>query len=146
MNTENEERELRWDDTIEKDDQFILLPEGDYDFTVESFDRGRHPGSDKMPPCNKAVLRIRIDTPKESVILTHNLFLHTRSEWRLSEFFTAIGQKKKGETLRMNWNTVPGSKGRLKLGTRVHEGNTYNDIKKFYPPKSAASNFTPGKF
>ena len=34
----NEGRALGWDDYIEKDaDEFILLPEGDYNFTVESF-------------------------------------------------------------------------------------------------------------
>ena len=43
------ERELDWNDEIEKDSDFTLLPEGDYDFTVESFERGRHPGSDKLP-------------------------------------------------------------------------------------------------
>lgn len=146
MNYEDNERELNWDDTIEKDSQFILLPEGDYDFTVESFDRGRHPGSEKMPPCNMAILKIRISTSGREVIITHRLFLHSRSEGRLSEFFTSIGQKKKGEALRMNWSTVPGSTGRLKLGTRVHDGNTYSDIKKFYPKKSATPGFTPGKF
>ena len=41
MNTENTalEHELGWDDTITKDsNEFILLPEGEYNFTVESFD------------------------------------------------------------------------------------------------------------
>lgn len=146
MSTQNMDRELNWDDTIEKDNQSIVLPEGDYDFTVESFDRARHPGSDKIPACNKAILKIRIDGAEGDVIITHNLFLHSRSEWRLSEFFASIGQKKKGETLRMNWNMVPGSTGRLKLGTRVYDGNTYNDIKKFYPRDNTSSGFTPGKF
>jgi hypothetical protein len=51
-------REYSWDDQIEKDSEFILLPEGDYDFEVMSFERGRHAGSDKLPPCNKAILAI----------------------------------------------------------------------------------------
>lgn len=39
----NEDRELQWDDTITNDGQdYITLPEGDYAFTVESFERGRH--------------------------------------------------------------------------------------------------------
>ena len=146
MSTQNIDRELNWDDTIEKDKQFIVLPEGDYDFTVESYDRARHRGSDKIPACNKAILKIRIDAAEGEVIITHNLFLHSRSEERLSEFFASIGQKKKGETLRMNWNKVPGSTGRLKLGTRVYDGNTYNDIKIFYPKENTSSGFTPGKF
>ena len=132
-------RELGWDDEIEKDgSDFMLLPEGDYDFTVESFERGRHNGSEKLPPCNKAILKIRIDTDEGTALITHNLFLHTRTEGMISAFFAAIGQKKKGERMKMNWNAVPGSKGRCRVG--IHEwknadGETRksNDIKRFYP-------------
>ena len=132
------ERELNWDDTIEKEgSQFIVLPEGDYNFTVESFDRGRHDGSDKLPPCNKAMLKIRIDAVQGTVHINHNLFLHTITEGMLSAFFTSIGQKKKGEPQRMDWGRVPGSTGRAKVGIRTYQkdGETrqINEIKRFYP-------------
>ena len=56
-----EERELGWEDTIQKDAlEFEPLPEGDYEFTVESFERGRHNGSEKLRPCNKAILKLRV--------------------------------------------------------------------------------------
>lgn len=150
MDNKNDERELDWNDTIEKDSSdFITLPEGDYDFTVDSFDRARHNGTEKLPPCNKAVLKIRIDDPAGTVIVTHNLFLHTRTEGMLSAFFSSIGQKKKGERLRMNWALVPGARGRLRLGIRKYqkdgEDRTINEIKKFYPKEEAPA-FTPGKF
>lgn len=150
MSTENTGRELGWDDTIEKDaSEFITLPEGDYDFMVESFDRARHNGSDKLPACNKAILKIRIDDPAGTVIITHNLFLHTITEGMLSAFFASIGQKKKGEQLRMNWAMVPGSRGRLKLGIHKYqkdgEERTINEIKRFYPKENSPA-FTPGKF
>ncbi len=122
MGNEDNERELDWNDTIEKDSSdFITLPEGDYDFMVESFDRARHNGSDNLPPCNKAILKIRIDDPAGTVIVTHNLFLHTKVEGLISAFFSSIGQKKKGEQLRMNWALVPGARGRLKLGIRKYQ-------------------------
>ena len=92
------ERELGWDDEIEKDgSDYVLLPEGDYDFTVESFERGRHNGSEKLPPCNKAMLKLRIDATEGTALINHNLFLHTKTEGMLSAFFTAIGQKKKAK-------------------------------------------------
>lgn len=152
MNTENQGRELGWDDTIQKDsNDFITLPEGDYDFTVESYDRGRHNGSEKLPPCNKAILKIRVEGSEGEVTVTHNLFLHTITEGMLSAFFASIGQKKKGEPLRMNWGTVPGSKGRLKLSVRTYEkdGETrkINEIKRFYPKEEGQPpRFTPGSF
>lgn len=118
------EREFNWDDTIEKDStDFVLLQEGDYDFEVESYERARHGGSEKLPPCNKAVLKLRIESEAGTAYLTHNLFLHSKTEGILSSFFSSIGLKKKGEPLRMNWNLVPGSKGRCKVKVRNWKGN-----------------------
>lgn len=144
------DRELGWDDEIEKDgSDFILLPEGDYDFKVESFERGRHNGSEKLPPCNKAILKIRIDTDNGTALISHNLFLHKRTESMLSAFFMSIGQKKKGEKVKMNWNAVIGAKGRCKVGIHEWIGNDGekrqgNDIKKFYPFEG--KKFEAGKF
>ncbi|MBG9548540.1 hypothetical protein [Cytobacillus firmus] len=140
----NNERELGWDDEIEKDgSDFILLPEGDYNFTVAKFERARFQGSAKMPACNQAKLELTVHSPDQGdVTIFHNLFLHTKTEGLLSNFFAGIGQKKKGEKLRMNWNTVIGSKGRLKLEINKFKGNdgvekTNNQVKKFYPYEEA---------
>ena len=74
-------RELTWDDEIEKDGgEFSLLPEGDYDFTVKSFQRGRHSGSEKLPPCNKAELTITIWGQNESVNIKNKFILHSHVE------------------------------------------------------------------
>lgn len=140
------ERELGWEDEIQKENEFILLPEGDYEFTVESFERSRFNGSEKMPACNMAVLNLRIQYPQGSTIIKHNLMLHTKTEWALSAFFRAIGQKKKDERLRMNWNMVPGSKGKCKIGIRTYNGNQYNEIKQFYPKEDVKPAFTSGVF
>ena len=143
----NQEKELQWDDTIEKDNnELIILPEGDYDFTVESFERARHGGSDKLPPCNKAVLKLRIDTPQGTAYITHNLFLHTNTEGLLSAFFASIGQKKKGEPLRMNWSLVPGATGKARVGIRIYNGQQYNEIKRFHPKESTVPSFKAGDF
>lgn len=145
-----EEREFQWDDTITKDaSDFILLPEGDYNFTVESFERGRHTGSDKLPACNKAILTLRIDTAEGTAKITHNLFLHSKTEGLLSAFFSCIGQKKKGEPLKMNWQKVIGATGRCKIGihtyTKDGEERKNNDIKRFYPKEDGPA-FKAGEF
>lgn len=136
----NNERELAWEDEIEKDgNDFILLPEGDYNFTVAKFERARFQGSTKMPACNQAKLELTVHSPEHGdVTIFHNLFLHTKTEGLLSNFFAGIGQKKKGEKLRMNWNMVIGSKGRLKLEVNKFTGKdgaekTNNQVKNFYP-------------
>ena len=137
------DRELGWDDQIERESDFILAPAGDYDFVVTGFERARHEGSPKLPPCNKAVVSIQINTPEGDVTIKHNLFLHTKTEGMLSAFFIGIGQKKHGEPLRMNWNNVIGARGKCKVGIREYKGDDgeirqFNEIKKFYEPPEPA--------
>lgn len=147
MNAEIERdlRELGWDDVIENDSpEFVILPEGDYDFEVTKFERGRHNGSEKLPPCNKAIITIKIEGKEGVSLITHNLFLHSKCEGMLCAFFTGIGQRKHGEKLKMNWNNVIGSKGKCKVGIHKwtsNEGREYvnNEIKKFYEPNENAA-------
>lgn len=146
----NEERELGWDDSIEKDGkEFITLPAGDYDFEIESFERARSNGSEKMPPCNMAVLQFTIkNSHGEDVSVKENFLLHTKLEWKLSELFTSVGMKQKGEKVRMNWSALPGSTGRCKLKvehyTKDGEDRTINRIERLYPKE--VKKFEPGKF
>ncbi|MDD4377194.1 MAG: DUF669 domain-containing protein [Eubacteriales bacterium] len=157
-NEKFEDRELEWDDFVENDSpDFVLLPDGDYDFQVLDFERGRHPGSEKLPPCNKAIVHIKVEGPQGVAIIRHQLFLHTKTEGMLCAFFTGIGMRKKGEKVQMNWNAVVGAKGRAKIGIRVYkkdgEERKYNEIKKFYEPTDAPAptinqqtTFEAGKF
>lgn len=143
------ERELDWNDQIEHDGaDFIVLPEGDYDFEVTAFERGRHNGSEKLPPCNKATLSIKIIAQDGTdTTVRHNLFLHSKTEGMLCAFFTSIGQRKKGEKVNMNWNAVIGSRGRCKVAIKKYEGKEYNEIKKFYEPvEGQTGGWKPGSF
>lgn len=131
----NQGFELGWDAEIEKDSpEFIILPEGEYDFVVKSFERGRHNGSDKIGPCPKAILTLGIDTYDGEAIVRKELLLHSKLEGLLCEFFTCIGQRQHGQRVAMNWNAVTGARGRCKIGTRVYNGNQYNEVKKFLEP------------
>lgn len=127
-NTQN--MEMGWDDVIMEDgQQFLLLDEGDYDFTVAGFERARHAGSDKIPPCNKAVVSLLIDTPNGSVVIKVDILLYRTLEWRISSFFRSIGQKKHGERLVMDWSKVPGAKGRAHIKVREYT-DKWNTIRK----------------
>ena len=137
-------KELGWDDEITKDSDFIVLPEGEYDFAVETFERARHPGSEKLPACNKAIVKLRIEAAQGVAYINHNLFLHTKTEGMLSAFFSAIGQKKKGEPLKMNWSAVPGSVGKAKIGIQKYKDNEYNEVKRFLPKEE--KQFKAGEF
>lgn len=155
------DRAFDWNDTIENDSSFILLPEGAYPFTVKSFERGEHPGSEYIPPCKKAVLTLEVDGgPLGVTEVRENLFLHSRQEWKLCQFFTAIGQRKHGEQLRMNWNAVPGSKGLADIivdeyTNKKNQKVKTNKVGRYLDPADgvapdvpvpASNGFTPGAF
>lgn len=157
---QNNGYELGWDSEIEKDSpDFTLFPEGDYDFKVTKFERGRYDGGEKLPPCNMAVLTIELsDMDKNKTTLTHRLYLHSATEGLLCAFFTAIGARKHGERVAMNWNLVPGAAGRCKVGIRKYKAKdgserTVNEIKRFYEPGAQAAQsggggagYVPGRF
>ena len=158
------DRAFDWNDTIENDSSFTLLPEGNYPFTVKAFERGEFAGSDKMPPCKKAVLTLEVDGGALGTTeITENLFLHSRAEWKLCQFFTAIGHRKRGEQLHMDWNRVTGARGWVSLivnkyKTKDGENRENNRVDKFLDPADvkpsapaaptppAAGGFTPGAF
>jgi len=134
---------LDWSDTIENDGQeFVLLPEGDYNFVVTGFERGRFPGGAKVPACNKASITVQVSAAEGVSTVKFDLLLYRSLEWRISAFFRSIGQKKHGEKLTMDWNKVIGSKGRAHFKQRTYvnqygEEKTVNDLDRFidYDPK-----------
>lgn len=133
--------ELGWNDQIENDGgDYILLAEGDYPFEVLKFERGRYKGGEKLPACNMAKLSIEIDG---KTTVTHNLYLHSRTEGLLCAFFKAIGARKHGERVSMDWNKVVGEKGRCKVGVRTYKDKQYNEIKKFYDPEESQQETPP---
>ncbi|MBO5569061.1 MAG: hypothetical protein J6A79_09070 [Clostridia bacterium] len=140
---------MDWGDAIENDGQeFVVLPEGDYTFTVTNFERGRFPGSAKIPPCNKATLTINIDNDKGSATARFDLILYRTLEWKIASFFRCIGQKKHGERVVMDWNKVVGARGRAHIKPRSYtkdgEERQVNDVDRFldYDP---SVDFTPVK-
>lgn len=146
-------RELNWDDEIENESGgWVLLPEGEYDFVVEKFERGRHEGSAKLPPCNKAILTLGMDSPDgRHASVTCNLFMYSTQEWKLCQFFTCIGARKRGEKTRPNWGIVQGARGRCKV--KVHDyvkkngdPGQSNEIDAFLEPAAQKPTWKAGTF
>lgn len=152
--SEQIDRDMGWDEEILEESNYTVLPDGDYDFIVKSLERGIHEPKEggKIPACKKATLSIELsNSAGDKTTIEHRMFLCKSQEWKLSEFFLAIGQKKHGEPLKPAWAAVVGTRGKCKVGKREYNGDTYNEIKKFYDPERSSSAsrpaaFTPGSF
>ena len=128
-----------WDDEIQNEDNFVLLTEGDYWFKIKKVDKGHYDGGAKISACPKAIVEFEITCPDgKTVTLTENFLLHQKMEWKLSQFFAAIGMKAKGEKLKMNWSpAIIGKTGVCKVVVNTYEkdGSKHqnNRIDKLYP-------------
>ena len=133
-----------WDSTIENDGgDFRLLPEGIYPFTVKSLEKAYYNGGTNIPPCPQAKLMLRVGTGADSADVTDGLMLDDSLEWKLCQFFTAIGDRKHGEKLKMNWDAVRGKGGWLELGHRTYEKDgeekTANNVVRYIDPEDVSS-------
>lgn len=153
---------LDWNDEINAENAFVLLPEGDYEFAVTKFERGIQEQTDKLPRCNKAVITFTVFGENDEITLIENFQLCGKMEWKISSLFLSVGMKKHGKPLRMDWNGLIGKRGRCRIFVEPYNGKDYNKIKKFYAydedanvikskaaasqPASSAGNWQAGKF
>ena len=123
---------LDWDSVIsaDKEHEFILLPEGEYDFRVVGFERQHYNGGGKMKPCPMAKVSLKIETAKGAAVVFDRIYLMAGLEWKILAFFGALGMRKHGEdNFKTDWDAIMGKTGRAKVGTRQYNGKDYNEIK-----------------
>lgn len=139
------DKEFAWNDEIGNDGaEYQMIEPGEYAFQVKTFERGRYKGGEKIPACNMATLSFAIfdnDGNEVGTIQRHNLILHSKCEAFICAFFRAIGSRKHGEKITMDWSKVVTSRGRCviavkKLPSTKNPGEemTFNEIKKFLDP------------
>lgn len=137
---------LGWDDEVEEGSPFVLLPEGNYPFTITGLEKGIYekPANreSKIPAnCPKATVTLEFITPTgEKSTLIENFYLYKKMQWKINQFFTSIGAPKNPEgKVKMNWGTVLGAKGAASLVVNDYtdrSGNPAqnNRIKDFLEP------------
>lgn len=141
MNSEKG-HEIGWNDeiTAKSEKEYILIPEGTYDFVIKyPIKRTRTSGKGKIPPTNAAEVTVTINYNGNDVNIPTTLILYSTLEWKLSAFFECLGLKKKGEPLKMQWNEIVGQTGKCVISHREYNGSTYNNVEKFVVPEAPAS-------
>lgn len=137
------DKALDWDSKISYEQpDFVTLPAGVYPFTITKVEKKLYEGSRReggLPECPMAEITVEARGKDGISVFTQRMYLHSRCEGILTQFFTCIGQRKKGEELNMNWNAVEGSSGWAVLKVReftTRNGNdmTVNDVQRWLAP------------
>ena len=145
---------MTWDDELDeteaveqqKKNDFVLLPDGEYDFTIKKFEKDFYTAKPdaKVQSCPVAKISLLIkDDEGNAAYVKESLFLHAGNKWQLFAFFTCLGLRKHGDgTKKMPWDKVEGASGRCRLGTRKYTQNgetkTVNTVKRWLDPASEA--------
>ena len=138
-----------WDDEITNDGEESfeteLLPAGNYNFEVIKVEKGFFDGSEKLPPCNKATVYLRIDGGELGTgLCVEQLFLCEKCEWKAAAFMRSIGLKKHDEPIPWRQLThCDGETGRCKILVDEFKSNNgelrrNNKIDKFYDKEDQA--------
>ena len=146
-----ENRMIDYEDYIEDDGAgYRVLPNGEYTFTVQNVERGFYLKKEggKMPDCKMLTVSLLIADPEGDVLLRDNFYLFADNMWKAAAFFRAVGMKKPGERVRMDWNAAMGKWGRVRLTESSYEknGTRYpkNDIAYLdYDPMKMVTLVTP---
>lgn len=142
---------MTWDDELDaneaaeqaKENDFVLLPEGEYDFTVKKFEKDFYTArpDSKIPSCPVARIHLLVKTDDgEAAYFRENLFLYDGNKWQLFQFFTCLGLRKHGDGSRkMPWDQVEGAKGRVFIKQRTwtdknRQTRSTNAVKRWLEP------------
>lgn len=148
MTNTNFEGALSWDSEIKQESSFNLLPAGEYQFEVEKMERSQYqpsPKSSIRDVSPQAELHIKILGGEHgNTTVIERLILHTKTEFKISEFFIAIGQKQPGQPLTPNWNYVIGSTGRCEIEVNKYTNSNgqereNNRVVRFLEPSQQSS-------
>lgn len=136
---ENNNEVYDWDGEIFGDNSsdYIILPEGDYKFTVQKTERGNFNGSDKMPACHKITLTFAIHAPEGDVTINDQFFLCSIQKKKIASLHMSVGLLKRDETARMNWGAMSGLTGYCHVKPRNYKkkdgsDGVANDISFYY--------------
>lgn len=119
-----------------EEQEYILLAPGEYEFTIDSVNYGDYNGSTKIPACGMVTVNMHVDTEKGRSLLSNRFYVCKECSGLIAAFFKSVGDLKDGQrTFTPDWDALAGKKGIVKTSQREYNGNIYNQIDRFLPPK-----------
>lgn len=126
-----------------KEFEYILLEPGEYPFEISEVRYGDYNGSDKLPPCPKAIVDLDVDGGKQGhVTVTKVFYLCKECAGIIASFAQSLGVMDEHETtVNIDFAQIEGMKGIVYITHRTYNGQQYNDIKKFIKKVKAKKNY-----
>ena len=98
-NVVDENREIAWgEEIVGEEQQYVLLPEGEYDFIVDGVQYMRK--TIENVTCGYSEIVCRVKTQYGDVIVKTNIKLVQKMMWKITEFFVCIGMGRVGEKFK----------------------------------------------
>lgn len=103
-------RAMELDERISYDGggSFNAIPDGIWPATVKAVAIENYNGSKNIPACRNAKVTLRVGYGVDMTDATDNIYLYYNDNgnpnWRIAAFYRAIGYKKHGEEVQMNWS------------------------------------------
>ena len=142
MNNQNNEF-LNWGEGFTaQEDEFVLLDEGVYNFTVTKMEKKVYSGnSTKIPNgCPYAELNVQVQSQKGTANIRERLYLLKSMQWKLTHFFASIGQPVvTGQVFNPNWNAVVSASGKAEITQHNYtnqngDNRTNNQVSRYLKP------------
>lgn len=124
------------------DNTFELLPDGDYHFTVKSYDVG-YATSDKMPPnTQQIVCQLEVPYMKDGSLkfasVRNNLNIYKKALFAVRQFAECIGLASEKGKEKVDLTKMVGCTGICSITTREgNSGREFNNVATFYAPSKA---------
>ena len=122
------------------DNQFTVIPEGDYHFTVDSHEVG-YATSDKMP-ANTQQITCYLDVPYmdedgqvQHAKVKNNLNIYKKALFAVRQFVECIGMVPEKGKMSVDLDKIDGLTGVCAITiNQTKRGNDVNNVQTFYPP------------
>lgn len=121
-----------------EDNEFVVLPEGDYKFKVKEHEVGIAE-SDKLPPNTKQIV-VTLEIPYQdgTVTVRHYLNIYKKALFAIRQFSDCVGLTAEHGKQTINLDSMDGKTGVCHLITQVSSrGNEYNRVDTLYAPSKA---------
>jgi len=123
--TTGTDESLDWNMDLTEEDatppETKVLPKGRYAYMITHYKRGFHEASAKLPKCPQAIVSFRISHDGENVEVNKFFFVHPKMKWQIAQLWTSCGLRKKGETVKADWNQLSGSTGMCDIDIRTYK-------------------------